>query len=501
VTVGNMEDNNIKDNVRRFTARHSITNVCLLSNGLLLLSKPGSKMQFKDIRKSLAKYDICHSGHMFNTPFPNAFLNGIINYDSDIDEKVLLNKGAMFTTERLKQIVKEKKNKYLNENIVTKSTTQLLEDGLINVFQIDSVTNAKEKMERIVLEEQNYTRLTAPYSMTFIRGVFAEGVFWPEPMCMPVNVYIVPYEIGVKKRHIFIKSEQPGWSKTYNMTKFAEEYDVAWVPDPTNWCGVRDNSQFLCMDEYGRSNKMPFVSFKALTSGNPRAYGGNRKTHGANFSNSDKSLQLLINSNESIYDIYGKWDSKLQRFFISKQDRDAIDERFNVYVLDGDAHMERIKYTHPRDQTKEELLTCLVYDIRKSMFDIAKEVTVRYDLLVIEFTRQVVRTLKASGTLNTSKSNVYSVIDVLREHVLPEQFTDRMKHLVDKVYNPITVDLVVRKINQSATYEYMPLINKVNLYNYVYAREFSFPIKMMCKENPKPKKRRRFEFLLETLDD
>ena len=47
--------------------------------------------------------------------------------------------------------------------------------------------------------------------------------------------------------------------------------------------------------------------------------------------------QLIMLSNQSPYEVYGEWDGKIQRRFMSKERQTQFHDRFTVIRLDGDS--------------------------------------------------------------------------------------------------------------------------------------------------------------------
>ena len=129
---------------------------------------------------------------------------------------------------------------------------------------------------------------------------------------------------------------------------FAKRYNVSVVVDINNWTRVSEKAQFLIFDEVGKESG----KHMAFTSGNGKG-SGNNKSFGDSYVPRE-DVQLILLSNESIYEVYGTYNAKLQRRFISKEHVDQLELRFNIVRLDGNVDTDRRYFTHPSDWTDAE---------------------------------------------------------------------------------------------------------------------------------------------------
>ena len=126
-------------------------------------------------------------------------------------------------------------------------------------------------------------------------------------------------------KHTYVYSEAPGFGKSYTLARrFAKTYNAAVVADINNWTNVWRRAQFIVFDEveHDANSKEDFACLKAITGG--ATTGNMMKTFGDSF---------ILMSNESIYDVYGEWNAKLQRRFITPERIQQLEERFSTTGL------------------------------------------------------------------------------------------------------------------------------------------------------------------------
>ena len=161
-----------------------------------------------------------------------------------------------------------------------------------------------------------------------------------------------------KCKHLYVYSKEPGFGKTQAFAKhFATDYNACVVNDVNNWSKVSPAAQFLIFDEVTRAPKrhIDLATLKAFTGGTVTTAAGNIKSYGDSYEPRE-DVQLIMLSNESIYDIYGTWDAKLQRRFMPSCEMNQLNDRFVVVRLDGDVDEDRRRCMSPADWTREELV-------------------------------------------------------------------------------------------------------------------------------------------------
>lgn len=91
-----------------------------------------------------------------------------------------------------------------------------------------------------------------------------------------------------------------------------------------------------------------------MTGGSASGFRGNYKSHGESFS-PRSDVQVIILSSTSPYEVYGSWQSKLQRRYMSREVLQQLEQRFHIYRLDGSLEEDRIEFMFPKDWTEEQL--------------------------------------------------------------------------------------------------------------------------------------------------
>jgi len=173
----------------------------------------------------------------------------------------------------------------------------------------------------------------------------------------PTKITIVgrPGQTCIKRKHYAIYSELAGFGKTYHMERLKEMYNVHIVNDTNNWTTVPSNAQILVLDQVGYvHNRLDFENLKALTSGTGASFSGNCKTYGDSFI-PRKDVQVIMLSNRSPYEIYGKWNAALGRRIMTREEMDQFHARFNVFRLDGSVLEDRRLYSTPEGWTEQQV--------------------------------------------------------------------------------------------------------------------------------------------------
>ena len=293
-------------------------------------------------------------------PLPQKFLQEY--FDNGYDEKRVKQKfGKMFEDATIKKTISTaltyKKNAAENICIDSKSALERVETGVIPYTHAPAVENAKRVMEELQQEDTLNADLDGAYSIEFQHYTTKEGSVDPCPSSLHpssrVTIMGCPGNMMRKKKHWYVYSEVSGFGKTYSMEKFCEKYNACFLRDLKNWMGIPKGVQFLIFDEYGPNKKLSFEQLKELTSGTASSFGGNRKSHGYSYI-PRKDVQVVILSNKSIYELYGTYNRKLQRYELTSEEVTQIDERFHVHRLDGDAKEDKIAAMAPESWSAEQ---------------------------------------------------------------------------------------------------------------------------------------------------
>ena len=149
------------------------------------------------------------------------------------------------------------------------------------------------------------------------------------------------------------------------MQKFTREYNAHFIEDLGNWLSVPEHTQFLIIDEISVGNKMEFSKLKQLTSGNVLRFSSNMKTLGSSFT-PRPDVQLITIGNMSPFDVYGTWNSKLQRRMMCRDHLDQLEDRFTIVRLDGSVGEDKLRMMTPTDWSPDEYdqeMRCVIGDV------------------------------------------------------------------------------------------------------------------------------------------
>ena len=132
--------------------------------------------------------------------------------------------------------------------------------------------------------------------------------------------------IFTKKKHHYFYSKKPGYGKTTTATELLHILNASALTDAKNWTDFDPDSQFIIVDEYGKSNRFAYDDLRRLTSGNASTFGGNRKSYGASV-RPRADAQLILFSNYHLFECLGKRK-------ITTNEEESLRDRFHIHKLD-----------------------------------------------------------------------------------------------------------------------------------------------------------------------
>jgi hypothetical protein len=148
-----------------------------------------------------------------------------------------------------------------------------------------------------------------------------------------------------RQKHYVIYSESSGWGKSTFAFYLLKHHNAQIITHVNNFCGIRENIQFLILDEYagGFSDE----NLKLITSGDASGFTGNRKSHGKGWT-PRSDLQLIFLMNRCLFAYHGDYNNKLQRKVINQSLRDTFNQRFIHVKLDSnpvhDEHVDILRF-------------------------------------------------------------------------------------------------------------------------------------------------------------
>jgi len=360
-------DASLKSKVDRFAVSRRLDSVMITNDGKLLFCGNSRKLHLKSgvwtLQKSLGLSRIPIRLDCYD-PLPDNF---ILNYFGDgYDEaKIYHTFGEKFTRVRINFLVQHyaerEYNRMMNRHILSSDTVKLVEDGTISVLKVSRVEQGKKLLQRNMREICHNPDLEGPITLFFEKWVTDPTVKRPVKMVggfPPVEVTLVgrPGQTKIKLKHYAIYSKLPGFGKTYQLTRLSEQYNIHFVNDPKNWTTVPSSAQFLVFDEVGYfHNRLDFENLKALTGGTTSAFTGNCKMYGDSFTPRD-DVQVVMLSNRSPYDIYGRWDATLRRRIMTREEMEQFHERFEVFRLDGSVEEDRVRGSTPDSWSENQFV-------------------------------------------------------------------------------------------------------------------------------------------------
>ena len=161
----------------------------------------------------------------------------------------------------------------------------------------------------------------------------------------------------------------------------------------------------------------------------------NRKSHGASYK-PPVDVQVIILSDYSPYEIYGKWESKLQRRVISEDVLSTITDRFYIERLDGEDAREKRKCMDPTTWTTEEFKAEITELIPKKIDIVSDE-----EVDSTAFLEQVVILIKRRYDNRACMTQLKAVVNEKYHRMAEKLFSNRLNRLKQDQLADLPVDL------------------------------------------------------------
>jgi len=356
-----LADPSLKDRVQKFADERKIESVIITVDGKLMLCS-NTMMTLSSGVSRLRDALGLHSRPQRLNEYDNLPRDFIVKYFKDgYDEtKIYYSFGAKFTEEIIKHLIDEEKFKKAsqieksrekNQNILAKDVEQLVEEGTLSVADAPRTQYGKDFLEKRKNDKCLNKDLDGAETITFQEYDDEKKQPMKNSKFPPTNVEVIgrPGQIGgEKKKHYYIYSRLSNFGKTYNLERFCDKYNGYIISDPSNWTDTPSGIQFMVFEEVDSShNKLDFANLKSLTGGTTGGFKGNCKSFGPSF-RPRKDAQVIMLSNTSPYEVYGQWNAKMQRSFMSSERMDHFDKRFKVIRLDGSVEEDRKNALEPK---------------------------------------------------------------------------------------------------------------------------------------------------------
>ena len=359
-----------------------------MNNGKFRL-KNGEKSLAKKMKMTPNSLNIIPCGR---SKMPDHFFN-FLEVSKPMDEQVAFSMGKYAATQSIKKYIdaalKQNKNRQIVNAIKKEGSLATVDNGYISVGQLKGAKNYEAELKEVKEDnERSYKELANGSYLPF--DSFKTGkqylikseseLLYPDKDTKEIKSsqstskvikeievegkllrYIQKKEDQfVKRKHYYFYSKQPGYGKSTFIQALLAETNASQIVDANNWMNVSKDAQFLVIDEYGPTNKIPMDKLKGLTAGNASTFGGNRKSYGKSFQ-PRKDAQLIIFSNYHLFDVMGRktLDSEKETRKVTEQEADILSDRFFIHRLDdgkSDDNMDieneecdRLKHTEGMD--------------------------------------------------------------------------------------------------------------------------------------------------------
>ena len=167
----------------------------------------------------------------------------------------------------------------------------------------------------------------------------------PPNMKSKVAVSIVGYagEKTTRKRHVYIYSKSPHHQMIPALSDFYAKYNhltLDCTEQKPDWSTFSNTTQVLILANFNQSTCIPFKKFKALADGTPCFFSlcGSKRVKVT----PRKDMQMIVISSCSPYELFGVLDSQRHRVVMNSIQIHAINARFAITRLDGNANTDKV---------------------------------------------------------------------------------------------------------------------------------------------------------------
>ncbi len=351
--VGDVE---LSGKIEAFALKRHIDNVLITTDGHLLLDSAKKIMLNSGVRTIKAALELKDLPTRVTTPLPSSFLLHYFANGYD-EQRIVYSRGPRFEREAIETNLKDKRElaRYrCNDQQTAKPKQMLIEPVNIGSARSD----LKCDLELGDCYEASFTEWRRDPETSTYRVA--------NPECEPYRISIESRKgnLDQKQKHYWIYSHRANFGKSCFVREFVAKYNAhrVWyhahrVSDTNRWVGVSESAaQFLVFQYYEGDHKLSWSSLMSLT-GSTASSGGdarvNRKSYGHSYQPRD-DVQVVILSNESPFETYGKYDAKTTRRYIGMDVLSQLEERFNIHRLDGPLEEDRIKFMEPSNWTDKQ---------------------------------------------------------------------------------------------------------------------------------------------------
>ena len=416
LTEEDIKQIDILDKILSFAQRRNLDGMIAFSDGAVLFSEK-KRLRLKSGMATLQKeigsrYPPSHVKTVANLPFD--YINKMVFSEGYDESKVILRHGAMFEEASLKrricEHVKENSNQSSNATIMSQTTLSLVRSGKVPVENARRIQESKKYVERLETDDNRTGTdlcLGAVKEFEFeqwavdrsTRKSYKTDRFPPTT----VTVHGHAGDTATKLKHYYVYSKLPGFGKSHAMQEFATKTNATIVNDCSNMSNISEKSQFLIFDETSASSKkkhLDIADLKALTGGNAESFSGNKKTYGDSYS-TRSDVQIIILSNQSIYELYAAKNSALGRPVICRDLSCQLEDRFFVHRLDGSNEEERLRFVDPMHVSDSELVSIIQLQVDKIVSQhTGKEFSAEYFLAILETALTIYKRKHVYGFIN-----------------------------------------------------------------------------------------------------
>ena len=256
---------------------------------------------------------------------------------------------------KMNQSLTQNKNRAIVSNLIDKGSLQCLKEGIVPYRLCKSaeyveakVAKEKEKAERLAKDVPAKECITFTCHLTGKEydimshkdsgdgndiGRFSYVSTVSENNIERLEVQIDSQSTFVKRKHYFFYSKRPGYGKTSFLKACLQLFNASVVNDLHNWANVKEDAQFLLIDEYGHQRRLKIEDLTALTSGVANSIAGIKKSYGSSYV-PRPDAQLIIFSTHHLFDCIGTYDKTSGRRMVSKQLANLLLDRFFIHKLD-----------------------------------------------------------------------------------------------------------------------------------------------------------------------
>lgn len=418
-----------------------IDNCMIMEDGRFILYRPEKAIVLNAGMRTLEKHfsdNVEIERLRVERPAPQRLLMDLFPCATVDEEAIRYQFGAHFEMEAILHTITKRDTRTVNRTMINIPIKQAVDQGIVPLQQAMLIQTNKDFLTQKDAEEQVRAKPMLHGDLVLNFYKYVNGLATGRPIPVILNGRpddAINENSVVKKKHYWIYSSEPGYGKTLTLKReLVDRYSSVFVSDIKNAVNLPAGVQWLVVDEYDRGSKrLDLCQLKALTSGLADCGSINKKTYGASYT-PERYMQMVILANHSPYRVYADWSNEGQRLLIDGATARTIEDRFQIYCLDGDNNRHRATFLRTDKMTLAELETSVA--ARADLVARAEENhhhRVRDGVVLLDAAHNMVDAFYDVCRMFSTRPNIDFVLQLLQKNAPVPYHTDQLSWELIKI--------------------------------------------------------------------